>query len=38
LQAVDLFCWGIFRKYEMGDSEWYDVYQDALVFETEYLK
>lgn len=38
LQAVDLFCWGIFRKYEMGDSEWYDVYQDAIVFETEYLK
>lgn len=38
LQAVDLFCWGIFRKYEMGDSEWYDVYRDAIVFETEYLK
>lgn len=38
LQAVDLFCWGIFRKYEMGDAEWYDVYRDAIVFETEYLK
>lgn len=38
LQAVDLFCWGIFRKYEMGDSEWYDVYRDGIVFETEYLK
>lgn len=38
LQAVDLFCWGIFRKYEMGDSEWYDVYRDAIGFETEYLK
>lgn len=38
LQAVDLFCWGIFRKYEMGDSEWYDVYRDAIAFETEYLK
>ncbi|HBA70800.1 MAG: hypothetical protein A2X82_02550 [Geobacteraceae bacterium GWC2_55_20] len=38
LQAVDLFCWGIFRKFEMGDSAWYDVYRDAIVFETEYLK
>ena len=38
LQAVDLFCWGIFRKYEMGDSDWYDVYREAIVFETEYLK
>jgi hypothetical protein len=37
LQAVDLFCWGIFRKYEVGDTEWYDVYRDALAFETEYL-
>ena len=38
LQAVDLFCWGIFRKFEMGDSAWYDVYREAIVFETEYLK
>lgn len=38
LQAVDLFCWGIFRKYEMGDAEWYDVYREAIAFETEYLR
>ena len=38
LQAVDLFCWGILRKYEMGDTEWYDVYGDAIAFETEYLR
>lgn len=38
LQAVYLFCWGIFRKYEMGDSDWYDVYREAIIFETEYLK
>lgn len=37
LQAVDLFCWGIFRKYEIRDTEWYDVYRSALTFETEYL-
>lgn len=38
LQAVDLFCWGIFRKYETGDAEWYDVYRQAIEFETEYLR
>lgn len=38
LQAVDLFCWGMFRKYETGDAEWYDVYRDAIAFETEYLR
>ena len=37
LQAVDLFCWGIFRKYERQDSEWYAHYKDKIVFETEYL-
>lgn len=37
LQAVDLFCWGIFRKYEVKDYEWYNVYNEAIVFETEYL-
>lgn len=38
LQAVDLFCWGIFRKYEKEDTEWYDVYREAIAFETEYLR
>jgi Protein of unknown function (DUF3800) len=38
LQAVDLFCWGISRKYETGDSEWYDLFREAIAFETEYLK
>lgn len=37
LQAVDLFCWGIFRKYERGDTQWYDVYKDKIKFETLYL-
>jgi hypothetical protein len=37
LQAVDLFCWGIFRKYEMRSLEWYRVYREKIVFETEYL-
>ena len=38
LQAVDLFCWGIFRKYEEGDSAWYNIYRKEIVFETEYLR
>lgn len=38
LQAVDLFCWGIFRKYENNDYEWYDIYKNKVGFETEYLR
>jgi hypothetical protein len=38
LQAVDLFSWGVFRKYEKGENEWYNVYRRAIVFETEYLR
>ena len=38
LQAVDLFCWGIFRKYERNDKEWYDSYRARIAYETEYLK
>jgi hypothetical protein len=38
LQAVDLFSWGIFRKYENNDPEWYKVYRHKVRFETEYLR
>lgn len=38
LQAVDLFCWGVFRKYEHGDHDWYREYGGRIVFETEYLR
>lgn len=37
LQAVDLFCWGIFRKYEFGDCDWYRIYSSRIRYETEYL-
>ena len=37
LQVVDLFCWGIFRKYEREDTEWYEQYKGKIAFETEYL-
>jgi len=38
LQAVDLFCWGFYRKYEWRDMLWYNVFKDTVAFETEYLK
>lgn len=37
LQAVDLFCWGIFRKYEKRDYQWYKEFGAKIAFETEYL-
>jgi hypothetical protein len=36
LQAIDLFAWGIFRKYENGDTRWYDCFKDKIVFEWLY--
>ena len=38
LQAVDLFCWGLFRKYEFKDSEWYKIFKNAIAVEDEYLR
>ena len=38
LQAVDLFCWGIFRKYESQDYDWYRCFGRKIAFETEYLR
>lgn len=38
LQAVDLFSWGIFRKYEYNDLEWYDCFSHKIECEIEYLK
>lgn len=36
LQAVDLFCWGIRRKYEREELEWYSVFSDKIAAEIEY--
>ena len=38
LQEMDLFCWGVFRKYEYSDLDWYREYGGRVVFETEYLR
>lgn len=33
IQAVDLFNWGIYRKYTKRDSEWYDFYKNHIEIE-----
>jgi hypothetical protein len=37
VRAADLFCWGIFRKYERSDQGWYGVFKSKIRFETVYL-
>lgn len=37
LQAVDLFSWGIFRKYEKKDTAWFDIFKEKVAFEEQYL-
>ena len=38
VQAMDMFIWGIFRKYENSDLEWYRVFREKVKFETVFLK
>ncbi len=33
LQAVDFICWAIFRKYEKGDYEFYELIKDKILDE-----
>jgi len=37
LNAVDLFSWGIFRKYERKDREWYNIFKEKIKFDGIYL-
>lgn len=38
LQAADLFCWGIFQKYERNNTDWYDHFaQSKLRFDKQFL-
>ena len=37
LQAVDMFCWGIFRKYEKKDSSWFELFKEKVIFDELYL-
>jgi hypothetical protein len=36
LQAVDMFCYGIARKYEYGDDNWYNLFKDRIKKEIIY--
>lgn len=36
LQAVDLFCHGIYRKYEHNDSTWYEMFKNYIASEMIY--
>ena len=36
LQAADMFSWGVFRKHERGDQEWYGVYSGKISSEAVY--
>lgn len=33
IQMADIFGWGVFRKYEREDTEWYDIFKDKIVSE-----
>lgn len=37
LQAVDMFCWGIARKYCAADRQWYQLFRTKITKETNYL-
>lgn len=37
LQAADLFCWGIFQKYERQNYEWYNVFDEKIRFDEQFL-
>lgn len=36
LQATDMFGWGIYRKYQRNDLEWYDVFRERIALEMKF--
>lgn len=37
LEAVDMFSWGFYRKYERKDDKWFNIFQNRVKYETLYL-
>lgn len=37
LQAADLFCWGIFQKYERQNENWRDVFSEKIRLDEQFL-
>jgi len=38
LQAIDMFAWGIHRKYENNDREWHKIFNKKIALDEQYLK
>lgn len=36
LQAIDLFSWGVFRKYQYLDNTWYEVFKHRIALEMRF--
>ena len=36
IQAVDMFCYGVARKYEFQDESWYGLFKDKIKIECEF--
>ena len=36
LQAIDIFCGGVWNKYEKSDVTWYAEFSDKIATEVEY--
>ena len=37
LQAADIFCWGIFRRYEKKSNDWYECYKEYVRLDEPFL-
>ena len=37
LQVADMFCWGVFQKYERGKKEWYDIFKEKILYDKPFL-
>src|SRR3989304_6222077 len=37
LQAIDLFSWGIYRRYERAANEWYNLFKARVRYDERYL-
>ncbi len=38
LQAVDVFCYGIARKYNQSDTNWFEVFRSKIVYEDLFFR
>ena len=37
VQLADSFAWGVFQKYERGDTSWYEKFAQRVVYDEQYL-